>query len=450
MIVMDTVVIGSYAAMLGPAGTLVLPFFIFAIGSYGLGLPTASRVQLALAAVAYPLARLAGANLYDVPLGGAVIALETFTLVGIGLLASHGPVQHTRRVRGTRAVLARMAEGDFTQRLDEGALDDLGFLAVSINTMGESVAGMVRDIQREAAALTTLATRVSATAHAVSASAEQIGRASGELTADSQQQMHLVSLGREAMDQVAADNAQVREAALASAGDARRLADDAALHAERVQRAGALLVDIGEDLRRTAASIGALDEARERVSHFVAAIRKIARQTDLLALNAAIEAARAGEHGRGFAVVADEVRGLATQSGQSAADVATSVAAVRRAVGEVQAQVAAGNAKLADVGEVSESGRVALTSLVGGFGELAAFVEQLAPQVQQQATALERPHDAMVRIHELAQSALAKAERNAAATREQVASLEELTRANERLAETAGSLDAMARRFAVA
>ena len=85
-----------------------------------------------------------------------------------------------------------------------------------------------------------------------------------------------------------------------------------------VQAAG----DSSEELKTKAAA----------VEQVVNIINEIAEQTNLLALNAAIEAARAGDQGRGFSVVADEVRILAQRTQESTNEIRETIDAIQSQV----------------------------------------------------------------------------------------------------------------------
>ena len=447
MLVMDSLLIGGFAVVLGERGYFALPFFLYAIGSYALGLPIAARVQLALALVLYPVGRLLGLSLFTHATPVAVIATETFFLFGVGALSMRGPISFTRRVRETRRAFAQMERGDLTVRLDGGQLDDLGFLAVSVNSMTEAFGKLVQEIQREAGSLTSLSDHVSATAEATQAAAEQIGATTRHLAGRAREQTSLVTHARDEVAAAAAESQDIREGAASSAADARDLTAQAEFQAGQVARSGALLTDVGADFARVASTLATLEDARERVSSFVTLMQGISAQTNLLALNAAIEAARAGEQGRGFAVVAGEVRRLASRSSQSSREVNASVAAVRDAIDQVRSSIEAGSAKLAGVGEVSEGGRVALAGMVNGLRQTAAFVERLAPRVEGQAAALGRSANGMLQLQGMAHDAASEAERTASAVGQQVAAMQELAATSQQLAATAATLQGLARTF---
>jgi methyl-accepting chemotaxis protein len=450
LVVVDLLLLAGFTVLLGTSGYLLVPAFLFAASGLALGLASAAVMQLVLISALYPFARWLGLTWAGVAVPGTLIALETVFLVGMSALMVSLLASHARRLRATRTALAHIEDGDFTWRLDESHLDDIGFFSVSANRAFERIGRMILDIQDRARSLAALSDRMAATAQEVQASAEQMGRTTEELAAEADHQLDVVAEGRKALEQVTERGRDLRSAAAGSASDAQRLAQEAGRHADAVQVAGALLVDIGGEFRRSSTSMAALGSAGDRIGGFVKAIGDIAQQTNLLALNAAIEAARAGEEGSGFAVVAEEVRKLALQSGGSARDVAGIVDEIRGAIGGVQSQLGDWNTRLAGVGEVAEDGRQALMTIVRGLESTVSFIEQIAREIESQADALNDLHGGMARVQQIARGALDRAQQNAASTEQQVASMEELTATSEHLATMAVQLDALASRFKVA
>jgi methyl-accepting chemotaxis protein len=216
---------------------------------------------------------------------------------------------------------------------------------------------------------------------------------------------------------------------------------------ERSEQAGMdvemLVARVKEGAQRLSAVTGDVTSLRERsgeIGSISDAIREVAEQTNLLALNAAIEAARAGEHGRGFAVVADEVRKLAETSAASAERIGV---LVEKVLGQIAGVAEAVTGTRADIVEGAEGADRAAGALRESITQVARLRAEIAEVAHLTAGAQEQNETiagAVTRATDISEANAAVAEETAAATAQQLSSLEGVASSVKELSNLGGKM----------
>ncbi|HBK46848.1 MAG TPA: chemotaxis protein [Xanthomonadaceae bacterium] len=284
-------------------------------------------------------------------------------------------------------IMAAIADGDLSQRVDAHYEGAFGHLAEAANRTATQLTEIVRGIQHSADSINT--------------AASEIATGNADLSVRTEQQAANLEETAASMEEL---TSTVRQNA-----DHARQANQLALGAGSVATSGGRVV---EDVVTTMASISA---ASSRISDIIGVIDGIAFQTNILALNAAVEAARAGEQGRGFAVVASEVRTLAQRSADAAKE-------IKQLISDSVGRVEQGSALVAQAGST-------MAEVVSSVQRVTDIMAEITAASTEQSAGIEQVSHTVVQLDEMTQQNAALVEEATAAAR----SLEEqaagLTRA---------------------
>jgi methyl-accepting chemotaxis protein len=226
--------------------------------------------------------------------------------VGLGVWLT---LSITGRIRQTASVLAAVADGDLTKRLDSTGKDEVGQMSDALNRTLDQVSSAMRNIAQNSEALAGSSEELSAVSHQMSSNAEETSAQANVVAAAAEQATRNLQTVAAATEEMTATIGEIAKSASTAAQVAARA----------VERAGIANITMTH-----------LGESSSSISEVVKVIHSIAQQTKLLALNATIEAARAGAAGKGFAVVANEVKDLAGETARATEQIDQKIQGIRK------------------------------------------------------------------------------------------------------------------------
>jgi methyl-accepting chemotaxis protein len=282
--------------------------------------------------------------------------------------------------------MTKLAGGDLTHRIDvafDGRYQQLK------DDFNDAIARLQETLQAISVAMARL-----------HEGADEITRASDDLSLRTEQQATSLEETASALDEV---TAAVKKSA-AGAGQASDVASKARLEAE----------NSGTAMRDTMAVMDQIKRSSQQIAEVIAVMDEVAFQTNLLAINAAVEAAHAGDSGKGFAVVANEVRALAQRSSEAAKNIRSQILSSSK-------QVQSG------VQSVSQTGE-ALQRIVAMIGSVDQLVSDIATSTHTQAAGLQDVNATANEMSKVTQQNAVAVEESNSATRALKTEIDELAR----------------------
>ena len=309
-------------------------------------------------------------------------------------------------------VAERVAEGDFTSKIEIGCNDEIGNLMNAFAQMQAHLANTIRDVR--------------ATVTSVAGDADQLRASAQTVALGSQQQSDAASSMAASVEQMSASIDMISQHAEDAQDISRESEQVSRESSETIQQAVRAMSRISDTVKNASGTVATLGREINSVSAIAGVIKDIADQTNLLALNAAIEAARAGEQGRGFAVVADEVRKLAERTTKSTHEITEMISRIQTGADDAVSNMNRGADEVNGGVELAAMADQAINRIRHGAERVLKAVEGISDAIREQSIASSTVAKGLETIAQMTESNNAEAQNTAAASEELQALAREL------------------------
>ncbi len=262
-----------------------------------------------------------------------------------------------------------MAKGNLTLALNIKNQDELGMMALAMNTMTRSLSAMIMDMKSGiirlgdssnglfgiSDQLSTLAGQTADKSDRVSGSAETMNRNMASMAAAMKESATNINLVSTASNEM---NSTIDEIAK-NAENARGVSSEAVTQVKTASK-----------------NMMELDNAARKIGQITEIITGISEQTNLLALNATIEAARAGEAGKGFGVVANEIKDLAHQTANATDD-------IKQQISDVQTNAKTTISEILGISKIIETINEIVAAIATAVEEQSAVTREISGNIAQ-------------------------------------------------------------------
>ena len=350
--------------------------------------------------------------------------------IAIGIFATLYLMKEINKIKKS---LSKVADGDFTERVNVTAKDEFGELGQDFNFMIDNVSKLMKNVRNTASNLLEASVNISSMSQETTASISEVANAIQEVANGATNQA-------QSSTEVAGSVGQLSDR-IDEVGKHTNHINELSNETEKLSNQGlVILKDLihkasmaKENAIQSAGMVNEMAKSIDKINYMSNAIASITEQTNLLALNASIEAARAGDAGKGFAVVAEEIRKLAEES-------KTSTDQIKAIISEINTSASNAHEAMEESKEMSQAQGKAIKETEDIFNKIVDSIIPLSGSIENINDLNEKMHLNREEVNSQIQNIATVSEESASISEEVTASAEEVSATMDELNQYASNL----------